>query len=79
MKRRLAILAIVPTVLVTLAAPALAARPGFVFPGICCYYEGQVVRTVRCLRRFRTHYAAEGQGFCSFWKIKEQSTSFPSI
>jgi len=46
MKRRLAILAIVPTVLVTLAVPALASRPGFVFPGICCYYEGQVVRTV---------------------------------
>jgi len=26
--------------------PAFADRPGFVFPGGCCYYEGTVVRTV---------------------------------
>ena len=26
--------------------PARADRPGFVFPGVCCYYNGQLVRTV---------------------------------
>ena len=46
MKRRFAAWAVVPAVLVTLAAPALAARPGFVFPGACCFYEGSIVRTV---------------------------------
>ena len=28
------------------AAPTLADRPGFVFPGGCCFYQGDVVRTV---------------------------------
>ena len=28
------------------ASTADAARPGFVFPGGCCYYQGTVVRTV---------------------------------
>lgn len=46
MKRHLALFGVVSALLVTLAAPALAARPGFVFPGICCYYEGSIVRTV---------------------------------
>ncbi len=27
-------------------APTDAARPGFVFPNACCYYNGEVVRTV---------------------------------
>jgi hypothetical protein len=29
-----------------LAAPAAVARPGYVFPGGCCFYEGETVRTV---------------------------------
>jgi hypothetical protein len=28
------------------AAPAHADRPGFVFPPICCYHDGDIVRTV---------------------------------
>lgn len=31
---------------VVMFPPAEAARPGFVFPDICCYYNGAVVRTV---------------------------------
>jgi hypothetical protein len=27
-------------------APEPSARPAFVFPGNCCFYEGQIVRTV---------------------------------
>ena len=33
-------------VLSTLGAPAFAERPGFVFPGGCCFYDGGEVRTV---------------------------------
>ncbi len=33
-------------ILATSVAPALADRPGFVFPGGCCFYQGTVVRTV---------------------------------
>ncbi len=33
-------------ILSTLGAPALAQRPGFVFPGGCCFYDGGEVRTV---------------------------------
>jgi hypothetical protein len=29
-----------------MATTAVADSPGFVFPGGCCYYEGEVVRTV---------------------------------
>ncbi|MBI4175949.1 MAG: hypothetical protein HY518_01995 [Candidatus Aenigmarchaeota archaeon] len=29
-----------------IASPALASRPGFVFPGGCCFYDGDTVRTV---------------------------------
>ena len=32
--------------LLSISTTASAARPGFVFPSICCYWEGQVVRTV---------------------------------
>jgi hypothetical protein len=46
MLKRLVLIALVPAVLAAAAAPALAARPGFVFPGGCCYYDGEVVRTV---------------------------------
>lgn len=48
MKRaRIALIAVaVPAILLATLAPAQAARPGFVFPTICCYYNGQVVRTV---------------------------------
>jgi hypothetical protein len=31
---------------VAVAPSAQAARPGFVFPDICCYYNGAIVRTV---------------------------------
>jgi hypothetical protein len=33
-------------ILSTLGAPAFAQRPDFVFPGGCCFYEGEEVRTV---------------------------------
>ena len=46
MVRRFAILAAVAVLLAVLALPASAARPGFVFPDGCCYYDGAVVRTV---------------------------------
>src|SRR4029453_11151431 len=36
----------VPTIMLAMLAPAKADQPGFVFPGICCYYNGQLVRTV---------------------------------
>ena len=38
----------VPLVLALLmvATPIFAARPGFVFPGSCCFYNGVAVRTV---------------------------------
>jgi hypothetical protein len=45
MKRALT-LALSLAAMLMLAAPASAARPGFVFPGGCCLYQGQVVRTV---------------------------------
>jgi hypothetical protein len=32
--------------LVLSAAPALASKPGFVFPEGCCFYKGETVRTV---------------------------------
>jgi hypothetical protein len=44
--KRLMVALVVPALTLALAAPALAARPGFVFPGGCCFYEGQTVRTV---------------------------------
>lgn len=44
--KQLVKLALVLSVVAVLAAPATAGRPGFVFPGGCCYYEGQIVRTV---------------------------------
>jgi hypothetical protein len=44
-RRLVAVLAVVVAVL-AVAAVASAARPGFVFPGGCCYYDGEVVRTV---------------------------------
>jgi hypothetical protein len=46
MYRRLAALTVVPALLLALAPAATAARPGFVFPPGCCFYEGEVVRTV---------------------------------
>lgn len=33
-------------ILATSITPAFADRPGFVFPGGCCFYQGTVVRTV---------------------------------
>lgn len=46
MKRRLALLLGVSALVLALAVPAMAARPGFVFPDGCCYYDGDIVRTV---------------------------------
>lgn len=34
------------SIALAMAVPALADRPGFVFPGGCCYYQGTTVRTV---------------------------------
>lgn len=33
-------------VVIALLVPVYAARPGFVFPGGCCYFDGSLVRTV---------------------------------
>jgi hypothetical protein len=44
--RWLILAAAVPAILVTGLAPAEAARPPFVFPDGCCFYEGEMVRTV---------------------------------
>jgi hypothetical protein len=43
--KRIAVLALAIAVL-GVSAVATAAQPGFVFPGNCCYYDGDVVRTV---------------------------------
>jgi hypothetical protein len=43
--RRIVILCVLLAALST-AAVAAAAQPGFVFPGGCCFYEGDTVRTV---------------------------------
>ena len=46
-RARIALIAVVvPAIMMAMLAPAQAGRPGFVFPGSCCYYNGQVVRTV---------------------------------
>ena len=44
--RRVLVLVFAMGMLAAMAAPALAERPDFVFPDGCCYYEGEVVRTV---------------------------------
>jgi len=48
MRRAAALLLGLVTVgtLVLSAVPARAARPGFVFPAGCCFYQGDTVRTV---------------------------------
>lgn len=47
MKRlRVVLLVLAISVAAAVLAPAQAARPGFVFPGGCCFYEGETVRTV---------------------------------
>lgn len=46
MRRLVSIAVVVTTALALSAAPAVAARPGFVFPAACCYHNGEVVRTV---------------------------------
>src|SRR6266511_1447062 len=47
LRARIALIAVVvPAIMLAMLAPAKADRPGFVFPGICCYYNGQLVRTV---------------------------------
>lgn len=45
LRRLTALLAVALTVL-SVTAVATAARPGFVFPGGCCFYDGGTVRTV---------------------------------
>ena len=40
------IFAFVLVTVVAIVPPAQAARPGFVFPDICCYYNDALVRTV---------------------------------
>ena len=44
--RRLVTLLVVAVAVLAVSAVATAARPGFVFPGGCCFYEGDTVRTV---------------------------------
>jgi hypothetical protein len=44
--RRLVTLLVVAAAVLVVSAVATAARPGFVFPRGCCFYEGDTVRTV---------------------------------
>src|SRR5437773_11224038 len=44
--KRLSLVMLAFVTFVAVLPPAQAARPGFVFPDICCYYNGAVVRTV---------------------------------
>ncbi|MBM2822438.1 MAG: hypothetical protein HW413_1184 [Thermoleophilia bacterium] len=44
--RRLVTLLAVAAAVLVVSAVATAARPGFVFPGGCCFYDGDTVRTV---------------------------------
>ncbi len=44
--KRLSLVGLAFVTFVALMPPAMADRPGFVFPDICCYYNGDVVRTV---------------------------------
>jgi hypothetical protein len=44
--RRIAALLVVVASVLAVSAVASAARPGFVFPSGCCFYEGDTVRTV---------------------------------
>lgn len=44
--RILALALAVPVILAVTVAPVGADTPPFVFPGGCCYYQGEVVRTV---------------------------------
>ena len=46
MKRSLTILAVAIAAMLALAPAASAGRPGFVFPPICCFHDGDTVRTV---------------------------------
>jgi hypothetical protein len=44
--RILALALAVPAILAVAVAPVRAGTPPFVFPDGCCYYQGEVVRTV---------------------------------
>lgn len=44
--KHLSLVALAFVTFVAVLPSAQAARPGFVFPDICCYYNGVVVRTV---------------------------------
>src|SRR5256712_13357315 len=44
--KRLSLVVLAFVTFVAVLPPAQAARPGFVFPDICCYYNGGLVRTV---------------------------------
>jgi hypothetical protein len=44
--RRLVSVLLPMGLLLATATTAVAEKPGFVFPGGCCYYEGEIVRTV---------------------------------
>jgi hypothetical protein len=44
--RVLVIIAFMATIVGAVTVPAQAARPPGVFPPVCCYYEGDVLRTV---------------------------------
>jgi len=44
--RRVVTLLAVAAAVLAVSAVATAARPGFVFPGGCCFYDGDSVRTV---------------------------------
>jgi hypothetical protein len=46
MNRRLVVLVGVTALTLALGPTALASPPGFVFPTICCFHDGDVVRTV---------------------------------
>jgi hypothetical protein len=45
MKARVSLMVIAVVAMLALA-PGASARPGFVFPPICCFHDGETVRTV---------------------------------
>lgn len=46
MRKRMLVVGLAVIATLALAVPAAQARPGFVFPGGCCFYNGLSVRTV---------------------------------
>jgi hypothetical protein len=74
MKRAAIAAAALALLVVTFAGPALAARPGFVFPGGCCFYEGDSVRTV-----VPPNEIADGSGRDPFFAVMGGATGQKAV